>query len=207
MLDAGAELIVFAGGDGTARDIADAVGVEIPVIAVPSGVKVYSSVFAYSPVAAAELLDAFLDGADVAEEEVLVLAAASTVDVVEELAQEFTEREGIGVVVSTGATNALAAQILAGAPADLFLAAHEEWEHTLAERGLGGVGLPRREAPLDGERQRLELAQRGEAHADGGVVREGKPSTGLVAEEVDEVGRSRPDQARHLDVLVRARRR
>lgn len=71
MLDAGAELIVFAGGDGTARDIADAIGVSIPVIAIPSGVKIYSSVFAYSPRAAAELLDAFVEGADLAEEEVL----------------------------------------------------------------------------------------------------------------------------------------
>jgi predicted polyphosphate/ATP-dependent NAD kinase len=61
MLDAGAELIAFAGGDGTARDMADA----------PSGVKVYSSVFAYSPRAAAELLDAFVESADVSEEEVL----------------------------------------------------------------------------------------------------------------------------------------
>ena len=58
MLQAGAELIAFAGGDGTARDIADAVDLRLPVIAIPSGVKVYSSVFAYSPRAAAELLDA-----------------------------------------------------------------------------------------------------------------------------------------------------
>lgn len=71
ILDAGAELIVFAGGDGTARDMADAVGVKIPVIAIPAGVKVYSSVFATTPRAAAELLDSFVEGADVAEQEVL----------------------------------------------------------------------------------------------------------------------------------------
>jgi predicted polyphosphate/ATP-dependent NAD kinase len=71
MLQAGAELIAFAGGDGTARDIADAVDLRVPVIAIPSGVKVYSSVFAYSPRAAAELLDAFVEGAGVSEEEVL----------------------------------------------------------------------------------------------------------------------------------------
>ncbi|MGD8477708.1 MAG: ATP-NAD kinase family protein [Burkholderiales bacterium] len=71
MLDAGAELIVFAGGDGTARDIADAIGLRVPVIAIPSGVKVYSSVFAYNPRSAAELLDAFVEGAEVSEEEVL----------------------------------------------------------------------------------------------------------------------------------------
>lgn len=71
MLDAGAELIAFAGGDGTARDIVDAVDLRVPVIAIPSGVKIYSSVFAYSPRAAAELLDAFVEDADVSEEEVL----------------------------------------------------------------------------------------------------------------------------------------
>ena len=71
MLDEGVELIAFAGGDGTARDIADAIGLRVPVIAIPAGVKVYSSVFAYNPRAAAELLDAFVDGADVSEEEVL----------------------------------------------------------------------------------------------------------------------------------------
>jgi predicted polyphosphate/ATP-dependent NAD kinase len=71
MLDAGAELIAFAGGDGTARDMADAIGHRAPVIAIPSGVKIYSSVFAYSPRAAAELLGAFVEGADVSEEEVL----------------------------------------------------------------------------------------------------------------------------------------
>lgn len=71
MLEAGVELIAFAGGDGTARDIADAIGTQLPVVAIPSGVKVYSAVFAYSPLAAAELLDAFVAGADVGEEEVL----------------------------------------------------------------------------------------------------------------------------------------
>ncbi|MGI9204861.1 MAG: ATP-NAD kinase family protein [Woeseiaceae bacterium] len=71
MIDAGAELIVFAGGDGTARDIVDAVGLRVPVIAIPSGVKVYSSVFAVNPRAAAALLDAFIDDPNVGEEEVL----------------------------------------------------------------------------------------------------------------------------------------
>lgn len=71
MVDAGVELIAFAGGDGTARDILDAIGLEVPVIAIPSGVKVYSSVFAYSPRAAAELLDVFVDGTELSEEEVL----------------------------------------------------------------------------------------------------------------------------------------
>lgn len=71
MLDAGAEIIAFAGGDGTARDIVDAIGDRAPVVAIPSGVKIYSAVFSYSPRAAAELVVAFVEGADLTEEEVL----------------------------------------------------------------------------------------------------------------------------------------
>ncbi len=71
MLAAGAELIAFVGGDGTARDICDAVGLAHPVVAVPAGVKVYSGVFAVSPRAAAEMVDGWLSGCDLGEEEVL----------------------------------------------------------------------------------------------------------------------------------------
>jgi predicted polyphosphate/ATP-dependent NAD kinase len=71
MLAAGTDLIVFAGGDGTARDIVDAIGTRAPVVAVPAGVKIYSAVFAFSPLAAAGLIDAFVDGAGCTEEEVL----------------------------------------------------------------------------------------------------------------------------------------
>ncbi len=71
MLDEGIELLVFVGGDGTARDIYDAVDRKLPVIGVPSGVKVYSAVFALSARAAGAMLDAFITGAEVSEEEVL----------------------------------------------------------------------------------------------------------------------------------------
>ena len=57
-----ADLIVFCGGDGTARDVLKGVGQDAPVIGVPAGVKIYSSVFAISPVAAAEATIAFLNG-------------------------------------------------------------------------------------------------------------------------------------------------
>ncbi|MCD6397437.1 MAG: NAD(+)/NADH kinase, partial [Spirochaetaceae bacterium] len=40
MLEQGIELLIFVGGDGTARDIYKAIGLKIPVVAVPSGVKV-----------------------------------------------------------------------------------------------------------------------------------------------------------------------
>jgi predicted polyphosphate/ATP-dependent NAD kinase len=71
MADAGVELLVFVGGDGTARDICDTVGVALPVVAVPAGVKVYSGAFALSPRAAAQLVEAFAAGADLTEGEVL----------------------------------------------------------------------------------------------------------------------------------------
>jgi predicted polyphosphate/ATP-dependent NAD kinase len=71
MLRKGVRLLIFVGGDGTARDVCDAIGLGVPVVAVPAGVKVFSSVFAVSAKAAAEMVDAFVEGTDVAEEEVL----------------------------------------------------------------------------------------------------------------------------------------
>jgi predicted polyphosphate/ATP-dependent NAD kinase len=62
MKKTGTDLIVFCGGDGTARDILTSVGQKFPVLGVPAGVKIYSSVFAINPVAAAESTAAFLSG-------------------------------------------------------------------------------------------------------------------------------------------------
>jgi predicted polyphosphate/ATP-dependent NAD kinase len=71
MVELGAGLLVFVGGDGTARDIYDAIGSRIPVVAVPAGVKVFSSVFAVSARAAAEMVDAYIEGTGFGDEEVL----------------------------------------------------------------------------------------------------------------------------------------
>jgi predicted polyphosphate/ATP-dependent NAD kinase len=71
MVNLGAELLVFVGGDGTARDIHDAIRTMIPVVAVPAGVKIFSSVFAVNARSAGEMVDAFVEGTDFTEEEVL----------------------------------------------------------------------------------------------------------------------------------------
>lgn len=56
MATAGIDLLLFVGGDGTARDVAAAIDGRVPAIGIPAGVKMHSAVYATSPLAAAELL-------------------------------------------------------------------------------------------------------------------------------------------------------
>jgi len=72
MLEEQVELLIFCGGDGTARDIFDAIELNVPVVAIPSGVKMFSSVFALNPKAAAEIIDKFVEETiDKQEKEIL----------------------------------------------------------------------------------------------------------------------------------------
>lgn len=54
------KLILFVGGDGTARDIQEVIKTKIPCLGIPAGVKIYSSVFAMNPQKAASLVLQFL---------------------------------------------------------------------------------------------------------------------------------------------------
>ena len=58
----GCALVIFVGGDGTARDANAGVKNHVPILGIPSGVKMHSGVFAVSPEAGAELLVEWLAG-------------------------------------------------------------------------------------------------------------------------------------------------
>ena len=76
-VDAGATLVLFCGGDGTARDVCAETRRRIPVLGIPAGVKMYSGVFGISTVRTAEILDEYLQGR-------LGVADADVLDVDEE---------------------------------------------------------------------------------------------------------------------------
>ena len=62
ILKKGAKLIVFVGGDGTACDVFDAVQDKVPLLAVPSGVKMHSACFALNPEIAGVIFKQFYNG-------------------------------------------------------------------------------------------------------------------------------------------------
>lgn len=66
LYEAGVRLLVFVGGDGTARDILDTVNqhelTDLLVLGVPSGVKMYSGLFVVNPRDAAEVVRLTLEG-------------------------------------------------------------------------------------------------------------------------------------------------
>jgi predicted polyphosphate/ATP-dependent NAD kinase len=74
MAKAKTDLIVFVGGDGTARDLLDSMDENrhVPVLGVPSGVKMYSGIFAVNPADAADVVMAFAEKkAEITEFEIM----------------------------------------------------------------------------------------------------------------------------------------
>lgn len=76
--DLGVDLLLFAGGDGTARNIADAIGLTQVVLGVPSGVKMHSGVYAITPEAAGQIVLRLL------KHELVTLAECDVRDIDEE---------------------------------------------------------------------------------------------------------------------------
>lgn len=74
----GVDLLLFAGGDGTARDIYTAIGRGQPVLGIPAGVKIHSAVYGTSPAGAGELARHYLQG------RVSVFREAEVMDIDEE---------------------------------------------------------------------------------------------------------------------------
>ncbi|HZZ30344.1 MAG TPA: molybdate ABC transporter substrate-binding protein [Pirellulales bacterium] len=72
----------------------------------------------------------------VGKPELIVSAAASTKEVMEALASQFQSEFRTEVKVNTGPSSGLAAQIEAGAPADLFLSASQQWADDVQKANL-----------------------------------------------------------------------
>jgi molybdate transport system substrate-binding protein len=68
--------------------------------------------------------------------DVKVFAAASLKEAMDEQARQFEARRGDRIVVAYAASNALARQIEAGAPADVFISADLDWMDFLDQRKL-----------------------------------------------------------------------
>lgn len=82
--DLGVDLVLFAGGDGTARNICHAIEETVPVLGVPAGCKIHSGVYAITPKAAGRVVEMLVKG------ELVTLADADVMDIDEEAFRQGT---------------------------------------------------------------------------------------------------------------------
>ncbi|MBZ9611683.1 ATP-NAD kinase family protein [Rheinheimera maricola] len=78
LAEQGVDILLFAGGDGTARNICAAVGERTTVLGIPAGVKIHSGVYAISPQAAGKLVATLIAG------ELVSLSEAAVMDIDEQ---------------------------------------------------------------------------------------------------------------------------
>ncbi|MFT7411907.1 MAG: putative polyphosphate/ATP-dependent NAD kinase [Paraglaciecola sp.] len=79
LLEQSVDLILFAGGDGTARNICHVVGNSVPVLGIPAGCKIHSGVYAVTPAAAGRVLKQVIQG------EIVCVSDAEVMDIDEAL--------------------------------------------------------------------------------------------------------------------------
>ena len=169
LLAAGVDLILFAGGDGTARNICNAVGDRVPVIGVPAGVKIHSAVYATTPAAAGDVAALYLHerpaGVKLREGEVMDIDEEAfrenrvsahlygylTVPYARGLTQ--SAKAG-GVAGEERALNDIATEVIAGmSPGALYILGPGTTTRTIMQR----LGLPKTLLGVDAVRDR-ELA-------------------------------------------------
>jgi predicted polyphosphate/ATP-dependent NAD kinase len=84
LLAQGVDIILFAGGDGTARDLANIVASEddyqqVPVLGIPAGCKIHSGVYAITPKAAGRIIELMVT------KELVTLTTGDVMDIDENL--------------------------------------------------------------------------------------------------------------------------
>ena len=75
----GIDLLLFAGGDGTARNISHRVGEHFPVLGIPAGCKIHSGVYAVTPKAAGRVVEMMVTN------QLVTLTEADVMDIDESL--------------------------------------------------------------------------------------------------------------------------
>ena len=79
LLDQDIDLLLFAGGDGTARNVCHMVGDKFPVLGVPAGCKIHSGVYAVTPKAAGRVVEMLVTN------QLVTLTEADVMDIDESL--------------------------------------------------------------------------------------------------------------------------